>query len=619
MARGPVEVQAACESALAELAGAFCDSAVVGAVQEWAEVVGAAQRVLNAASAAQDAAIVRLAAIEPEFREDGTVLESHRGLGHVALDAPAVLSGVLCASAGHAERRVVTAVRLAAGGPAGSVTESGLGGLHEAMVSGRLDPYRAGVVAEELQHAPAQVAATVVAALQGYFEVEDGTHLRARCRRVLTRISPDLLHQRAARARAACGLRRWAAEPGVDAWEGTFPSEEAAQAWAAIDALAHQYVKDGVCATVERARAKALTDLVAGNATITTTLTLTVPATALNEPDTGTADGTPHPEPEAEFSGVPEPVVSGSSDLPEPDLSRTSGVLRREPVSSGVSQLREGEPVPCPANDALPETAAADTVVGDGDLVEVTGPGAGNPVLVSRQWLADTADTASVTVAQCHPGTGALLGPDSDSDSGRNRPGSAQRYRPCTGLARRVRARDRRCRFPGCSIAAVFCDLDHVRPFPAGPTTDSNLICLCRRHHRVKQRPGWTLTLTPGAVATWTDPTGKVRRTFPVDALTATVLTGPAGTTPPPSTSQARTLIPDGPHTALEYQLEHHGADLPGHRPAPAPTWRDDTGRRHCTELLPQARTVTLDLTGHWPHHRPKRPDHSHDHDPPPF
>ena len=37
--------------------------------------------------------------------------------------------------------------------------------------------------------------------------------------------------------RQQCGLRRWAEEPGVDRWEGTFPSEEAAQAWAAIDAL----------------------------------------------------------------------------------------------------------------------------------------------------------------------------------------------------------------------------------------------------------------------------------------------------------------------------------------------------------------------------------------------
>ena len=92
----------------------------------------------------------------------------------------------------------------------------------------------------------------MVAALEGHFETEDGAHLRRRCRRVLTRISPDLLHQRAARARAQCGLRRWADEPGVDRWEGTFPSEDAARAWAAIDALARHYVADGVCSGIER-------------------------------------------------------------------------------------------------------------------------------------------------------------------------------------------------------------------------------------------------------------------------------------------------------------------------------------------------------------------------------
>ena len=77
----------------------------------------------------------------------------------------------------------------------------------------------------------------------------------------------------------------------MDRWEGTFPSEDAAKAWAAIDALARQYVTDGVCSGIERARAKALTDLVAGNATIDTIITITVPATAVP----ATAAPTPPP------------------------------------------------------------------------------------------------------------------------------------------------------------------------------------------------------------------------------------------------------------------------------------------------------------------------------------
>ena len=202
------------------------------------------------------------------------------------------------------------------------------------MASGRLDAYRAGVVAEELEHAPAEVAATVVAALEGHFETEDGAHLRRRCRRVLTRISPDLLHQRAARARAQCGLRRWADEPGVDRWEGTFPSEEAARAWAAIDALARQYVSDGVCPSIERARAKALTDLVAGNATIDTIITVTVPATAVPPPPPSRPPPSRAPPSRGPPSRWPLRSASpapGPSRMPRSAPETMSGRRRRRP------------------------------------------------------------------------------------------------------------------------------------------------------------------------------------------------------------------------------------------------------------------------------------------------
>ncbi len=281
MSVGPGEVQAAADAAVAALSAVLAPSSTVGSREGWAAAAGAAQRAIDVATAVQDAAIVRLAAIEPEWCDDGTVVETCRAPGHVALDAPAILSGVLSVSARHAERRVEAAVLLAADGPEGSDTDSGLGGLHVAMGEGRLDSYRAGVVAEELAAAPPQVRETVVTMLQGHFEVEDGAHLRRRCRRALARISPELLLERAKQARAQCGLRRWVAEPGVDRWEGTFPSEDAATAWAAIDALAHRYVKDGVCTHIEAARGKALTDLVAGQATIDTVLTVTVPATGL--------------------------------------------------------------------------------------------------------------------------------------------------------------------------------------------------------------------------------------------------------------------------------------------------------------------------------------------------
>ena len=116
----------------------------------------------------------------------------------------------------------------------------------------------------------------------------------------------------------------------------------------------------------------------------------------------------------------------------------------------------------------------------------------------------------------CDPVTGARLDPSDHL--------ATDAYRPGNELAALVRARDGRCRFPGCSVAARFCDLDHVRPWPFGRTAARNLLSLCRRHHRIKQRPGWRLRLAADGTATWTDPIGRVRTTAPLNALESLVL-----------------------------------------------------------------------------------------------
>jgi hypothetical protein len=70
---------------------------------------------------------------------------------------------------------------------------------------------------------------------------------------------------------------------------------------------------------------------------------------------------------------------------------------------------------------------------------------------------------------------------------------STDGYRPSAALARLVRAREPYCRMPGCARPADQCDLDHAVPWPAGPTTASNLGPLCRRHHQLKTHYGWEL------------------------------------------------------------------------------------------------------------------------------
>ena len=57
--------------------------------------------------------------------------------------------------------------------------------------------------------------------------------------------------------------------------------------------------------------------------------------------------------------------------------------------------------------------------------------------------------------------------------------------------------RDQRCRWPGCSIRATWCDAHHVvHRADHGATNDDNLVLLCHRHHQLSHQPGWTITGT---------------------------------------------------------------------------------------------------------------------------
>ncbi|WP_311246007.1 DUF222 domain-containing protein [Microbacterium sp. WCS2018Hpa-23] len=87
---------------------------------------------------------------------------------------------------------------------------------------------------------------------------------------------------------------------------------------------------------------------------------------------------------------------------------------------------------------------------------------------------------------------------------------AVDRYRPGKHLRRHLRARDQRCRFPGCGIAARKCDLDHNHAASAGGATcETNLASFCRRHHVLKHHSPWHVEQKPGGVIEWTSPTGR--------------------------------------------------------------------------------------------------------------
>ena len=75
---------------------------------------------------------------------------------------------------------------------------------------------------------------------------------------------------------------------------------------------------------------------------------------------------------------------------------------------------------------------------------------------------------------------------------------------------RALAARDGGCVFPGCDMPVGWCDAHHIQPWEHGGTTDlANLALLCRHHHGVTHRTGWTMTALADHTFTWTTPTGR--------------------------------------------------------------------------------------------------------------
>jgi hypothetical protein len=89
------------------------------------------------------------------------------------------------------------------------------------------------------------------------------------------------------------------------------------------------------------------------------------------------------------------------------------------------------------------------------------------------------------------------------------------RYTPSRRLKHLIRARTARCGAPGCGARAINCDLDHTLAYPAGITCECDLGPFCRRHHRVKQAPGWRVDQPEPGVIRWTTPAGRHYTTRP--------------------------------------------------------------------------------------------------------
>jgi hypothetical protein len=118
-------------------------------------------------------------------------------------------------------------------------------------------------------------------------------------------------------------------------------------------------------------------------------------------------------------------------------------------------------------------TVAADALAGDGSSAELDHAGP-VPAGTARRIACDASVMRLAMSARSEP-----------LDVGRRTPVIPPPMR------RAVIVRDRHCRFPGCDRPHTWCDAHHVLHWAdGGETALSNLLLMCRRHHRMVHRSG---------------------------------------------------------------------------------------------------------------------------------
>ncbi len=348
--------------------------------------------------------------------------------------------------------------------------------------------------------------------------------LVARAKRAAAKADPEGVQRARTGAPRRRGLR-WAPSevPGLMRWTADLPDETSRTLAASVDALAQEYLTAdahrratdprtaGPRLSVEAARADALVDLAMADAQVQTVVELVLPAATAAVPTLVTR------RPQRD---VIRDALAGTFDEVLVDLvggSVTHDTLAAGQLERGVG-LALGGHLETTGNPFLSHTAAgaghrsgappgSGEAWGDGERVWFVDG-------IVEAWGTTGLLPAQVTALLEHPDTTLRVtgGPPGSADGP---PARRRTYRPGAALAARVRARDGHCRFPGCSVPAARCDLDHVIAHPDGETVEANLQTLCRAHHGFKHHAGWAVTMTEAGECTWTAPTGRTHITTP--------------------------------------------------------------------------------------------------------
>ena len=527
----------------------------------------AAARAAHREQCRQAALQVRALAAFAAARPAAVLDRPDHEVGAAAAASRAARPGALTAVSEWAVDEVMVALGLSAQQASGLLADSIT--LHErlpatvdALEAGRIGWPHARMLAEVVGPVKDEARAGVEARLLARAAGKTVSQLREAARRAVLRADAAAATQGLARALRERGVRLHPGKDGMASLAAVMTLPVAQACRTALAAYAADCATPGDARTLDQRMADCLADLILRpgiNPPVQIGLTLVAGVDTLaggDEP--GEVDGHPVPaelarelahalgllaRPEAAHEPAElEPAAAPAEPAdPETEPAEPESQAAKPETEPAESEPRAAEPGVergdgADPTDAEPGTESARTARPDrasataalADLLNLRSV-AGTPLThlpriaivdeLSGQLLALTDAAGIRRAARCahpacrtgqkpctHPPAGTGLGP----------PPATDRYRPTDPLDRFARARDRRCRFPGCRAAAIRCDLHHATRWPDGPTSEANLCCLCRHHHRlIHQAPGWTLTVLPDGGLRWTTPGGQTLTTHP--------------------------------------------------------------------------------------------------------
>ncbi|WP_243722446.1 DUF222 domain-containing protein [Actinomadura sp. 7K507] len=383
----------------------------------------------------------------------------------------------------------------------------------DALEVGRIDMAKARVICDVTDTLPEQVTRRVEAAALVKASAQTTGQLRRRIKRIAQRLAPEAIEERKREAVRQRRLELWDNPTGTaDLALCDLAAEDAHGIHNKITAAAHGLKADGDTRPLHLIRADLATQLLNGaplpeaiHAVLAQASDAAPQPAAATDAQTG---GTLHLRGSASadhaaghaVSGVPRP--DGAAPLPAtvttPDPAGASAEAGSS-QASGTPRSRDGAAFE-------PDTADAGSRDEDSAISELA-------AMTARRLthLRDRTPAAELPAAVNHAvqHTAAQLARRRDAlcrgdDERHGRPG----YRPPASLRREIQERHATCVFPTCNQPSHRCDIDHTTPWGPGITCRCNLAPLCRRHHRLKQSPGWKLHhLWPGLLV-WTTPAG---------------------------------------------------------------------------------------------------------------